>query len=76
MLVTAELSLRQLTNRGGAAIDPDEARQIVDEACDLLHSALTNVLDVTRNLAELYSLNAALPLSGNTGKLDGNSDRV
>lgn len=49
MLVAAQLSLRPLA-KGDAPLTSAEARQIVGDACDQLHLALTNVLKVTRNL--------------------------
>ena len=57
MLVAAQLSLRPLA-KGEAPPTSAEARQIVGDACDLLHLALTNVLKVTRNLPGFAPANA------------------
>ena len=60
MLIAAQLSLRPLAE-GEAPPTTEEARRIVGDACDLLHLALTNVLQGTRsipNLAPVHDPNA------------------
>ena len=56
LLMAAQLSLRPLA-KGEISGTTAEARQIIGNACDLLHVALANVLEVTRNLPDLSRLN-------------------
>ena len=55
MLIAAQLSLRPLA-KGEAPPTAEEARRIVGDACDLLHLALTNVLQVTRSIPSLAAV--------------------
>lgn len=68
MLIAAQLSLRPLAI-GDAPPTSAEARRIVGDACDLLHLALTNVLEVARNLPQLAPMNDEN--IGRTGANDG-----
>jgi len=52
MLIAAQLSLQPLA-KGDALPTPEEARRIAGDACELLHLALTNVLQVTRSIPNL-----------------------
>ena len=72
MLIAAQLSLRPLA-KGEVPPTAEEARRIVGDACDLLHLALTNVLQVTRsipNLAPVHDPKADLK-SARTRKWSG-----
>ena len=69
MLVAAQLYLRPLANGETYEIPPD-ARRIIGHACDLLNSALANVLDVTGNLIDSSPANARRPSSDGTTKED------
>ena len=60
-LVTAQLSLRPLSH-----CDPNtastESIQAIGDACDLMHSALADVVEVARNLAELSGIDQGRPV--------------
>ena len=51
-LLTAQLSLRPLSHGGAPSADGELAHVIAD-ACDLMHSALADVVEVARNLTQL-----------------------
>ena len=51
-LVTAQLYLRPL-HQSGPIATPTETIQPIANACDLMHSALSDVVEVAHNLAEL-----------------------
>ena len=51
-LLTAQLSLRPLSHGGPPSADGELAHVIAD-ACDLMHSALADVVEVARNLTQL-----------------------
>ena len=51
-LVTAQLSLRPLSHSEPVGT-PTETTLAIADACDLMHSALADVVEVTRTLAEL-----------------------
>ena len=51
-LVTAQLSLRPLSH-GDPATASMEVGQTIADACDLMHSALADVVEVARGLTEL-----------------------
>ena len=54
-LLTAQLSLRPLTHGdpGGAEMESSEA---IANACDLMHSALADVVEVARHLTQLSGM--------------------
>lgn len=72
MLIAAQLYLRPLANGETYEIPPD-ARRIIGHACDLLNSALTNVLDVTGNVIDSPSANARRRSSDRTAREDDDS---
>ena len=51
-LLTAQLSLRPLSQGDPLATETEITQQIAD-ACDLMHSALADVVEVARNLTQL-----------------------
>jgi hypothetical protein len=51
-LLTAQLSLRPLSHGDPLSADGELAHAITD-ACDLMHSALADVVEVARNLTQL-----------------------
>jgi hypothetical protein len=51
-LLTAQLSLRPLSHGDPPSTDGELAHVIAD-ACDLMHSALADVVEVARNLTQL-----------------------
>ena len=51
-LLTAQLSLRPLSHGHPDSADGELAHVITD-ACDLMHSALADVVEVARNLTQL-----------------------
>ena len=51
-LLTAQLSLRPLSHGDPLATETEFTQQIAD-ACDLVHSALADVVEVARNLTQL-----------------------
>jgi hypothetical protein len=51
-LLTAQLSLRPLSH-GHALANATEFTQQIADACDLMHSALADVVEVARNLTQL-----------------------
>jgi len=53
-LVTAQLYLRPLSHRDSFAA-PTENTQPIADACDLMHSALSDVVEAARELAEISS---------------------
>lgn len=59
LLVTARFALRTLANGEAPAVSA-EAKHVIGEACDLLDQALANVLEVTRNLPDLATLDSLL----------------
>ena len=50
-LLTAQLSLRPLSH--GDSITGMEVSQTIVDACDLMHSALADVIEVARNLTQI-----------------------
>jgi hypothetical protein len=48
-LAAIQLSLKPLCNGGLPAI-PDEAKAVIADACDSLHAAITDVLEIGREL--------------------------
>jgi|KBSMisStandDraft_5_1062788.scaffolds.fasta_scaffold274790_2 hypothetical protein len=54
-LVTAQLYLRPLSHRDSVAA-PTETTQPIADACDLMHSALSDVVEAARELADISSL--------------------
>ena len=57
-LLTAQLSLRPLSHGDSSAAGTDAAQAIAD-ACDLVHSALADVVEVARNLTQLPGVDEA-----------------
>ena len=51
-LLTAQLSLRPLSHGDSITTEVEASRTIAD-ACDLMHSALADVVEVARNLTQL-----------------------
>ena len=51
-LLTAQLSLRPLSH-SDLITDPTESIHAIADACDLMHSALADVVEVARNLADM-----------------------
>lgn len=51
-LVTAQLCLRPLSHGDPIAPSP-ETMLTINDACDLMHSALADVVEVARNLADM-----------------------
>jgi hypothetical protein len=51
-LLTAQLSLRPLSHGDPLGSETEFTQQIAD-ACDLMHSALADVVEVARNLTQL-----------------------
>jgi len=56
-LVTAQLCLRPLSQ--GDLTAPSESMQPVADACELMHSAVSDVVEVARNLIELEGVGAS-----------------
>jgi hypothetical protein len=65
MLVAAQLSLSPLA-KGEATPTNAEARRIVGDACELLHDALANLVEVTKDLPG-FPLGNAEPSAGGVG---------
>jgi hypothetical protein len=57
-LLTAQLSLRPLS-QGDSGTAGMEAGQTIADACDLVHSALADVVEVARNLTQLPGVDEA-----------------
>ena len=57
-LLTAQLSLRPLSH-GDPATAEVESSQAIANACDLMHSALADVVEVARNLTQLPGIDQA-----------------
>ncbi len=57
-LLTAQLSLRPFSQRDQGAAEM-ESSQAIANACDLMHSALADVVEVTRNLTQLPGIDQA-----------------
>jgi hypothetical protein len=72
MLVAVQLYLRPLAN-GETYEIPADARRIIGHACDLLNSALANVLDVTGNRIDSPPANARRRSSDGSAKEDDDS---
>ena len=51
-LLTAQLSLRPLSHGEPLAAE-NESGQVIADACDLVHSALADVVEVARTLTQL-----------------------
>ena len=51
-LLTAQLSLRPLSH-GDPLAGENEVTHVIADACDLMHSALADVVEVARNLTQL-----------------------
>ena len=58
-LVTAQLCLRPLSHCGPDA--STESIHAIGDACDLMHSALADVVEVARNLAEVSGIDQGGP---------------
>ena len=56
-LLTAQLSLRPLSHGDSSA--GQEPGQTIADACDLMHSALADVVEVARTLTQLPGLDEA-----------------
>ena len=56
-LLTAQLSLRPLSHGDANAVQ--ESGQAIVDACDLMHSALADVVEVARTLTQLPGLDEA-----------------
>jgi hypothetical protein len=69
MLIVAQLYLRPLAN-GETYEIPADARHIIGHACNMLNSALENVLDVTGNLIDSSPANVRRPSSDAAAKAD------
>jgi hypothetical protein len=65
-LVTAQLYLHPLSQSDPVTISV-EARQTIADACDLLHSALVDIVDVARNLTTLSAPDDNRPTSRRVG---------
>lgn len=59
-LVTAQRCLRPLSDSDPIAA-PTETAQPIADACDLMHSALSDVIEVARNLTELSGVDKSGP---------------
>ena len=57
-LLTAQLSLRPLSHGDSIAAETEVGQKIAD-ACDLMHSALADVVEVARNLTQLPGVDEA-----------------
>jgi hypothetical protein len=57
-LLTAQLSLRPLS-QGDSIKAEMEASQTIADACDLMHSALADVVEVARTLTQLPGVDEA-----------------
>jgi hypothetical protein len=57
-LVTAQLCLRPLGR--GDPTAPAETMLTINDACDLMHSALADVVEVARNLADLSGVESGV----------------
>jgi hypothetical protein len=57
-LLTAQLSLRPLSDGEWMAAESETGQKIAD-ACDLLHSALADVVEVARTLTQLPGVDEA-----------------
>ncbi len=69
MLIAAQLYLRPLAN-GETYEIPADARCIIGHACELLNSALANVLEVTGNRIDGSPATARRPSSDGTARED------
>ena len=57
-LLTAQLSLRPLSHGDPITAEMEVERTVAD-ACDLMHSALADVVEVARNLTQLSGVDEA-----------------
>ena len=60
-LVTAQPCLRPLS-QGDLTAAPTEAMQPVADACELMHSAMSDVVELARNPTELAGIEGCGPL--------------
>ena len=65
-LLTAQLSLRPLSHGDPLSADGELAHAITD-ACDLMHSAFADVVEVARDLAELSGIDQGGPAFQHVG---------
>jgi hypothetical protein len=59
-LVTAQLYLRPISHGDSIAVHTENIQPIAD-ACDLVHSALGDVVEVARELADISSVGRGAP---------------